>query len=69
MLSVGIHDCQNNRKNFEKGKFKMTTMEKNNLYDEICHVLTDYEEGKASKEDLYEVLCEVSANWEEITGW
>lgn len=51
----------------------MTKMQKNELYDEMCHILTDYEnEGDAtlpvSKEDLYNMLVKIQNNWEELTG-
>ena len=46
----------------------MTRFEKNNLYDRVCHVLTDYEENTASKYDLYDVLADIACAWEEITG-
>lgn len=46
----------------------MTCMEKNNLYDEVCRILTDYEEGTASGKDLYIILCNITNKWEEITG-
>ncbi len=40
--------------------------EKNELYDMICRVLTDYEEGNANAEDLYDVLVEVQNRWEDV---
>ena len=43
-------------------------MGKNNLYDEICHVLTDYEEGRANGDDCYDMLVKIQNNWEELTG-
>ena len=46
----------------------MTRMDKNNLYDEMCHVMTDYEEGGASGLDCYEMLVKIQNNWEELTG-
>lgn len=46
----------------------MTRMDKNTVYDEMCHVLTDYEEHRASGADLYDMLVKVQNNWEELTG-
>ena len=38
------------------------------LYDEACHLLTDYEEHKAIGDDLYDMLVKITNNWEEIIG-
>ena len=46
----------------------MTRMGKNNLYDELCHVLTDFEHSEAYEEDLYTMLVKIQNNWEELTG-
>ena len=47
----------------------MTRMGKNNLYDELCHLLTDYEQtGDVNSADLYEMLVKIQNNWEELTG-
>ena len=48
----------------------MTRMDKNNLYDELCHLLTDFEEmsESVSEEDLYDMLVKIQNNWEELTG-
>lgn len=48
----------------------MTRMDKNNLYDELCHLLTDFEEMRetVSEEDLYDMLVKIQNNWEELTG-
>ena len=52
----------------------MTRMEKNNFYDKLCRVLTDYEhpedheDYEVGEEDLYEMLVEVQNNWEYLTG-
>lgn len=50
----------------------MTRMGKNDLYDELCCLLTDYEgmngEVRASEADLYEMLVKIQNNWEELTG-
>ena len=47
-------------------------MDKNNLYDEMCNLLTDYEgmngEIRATGADLYEMLVKIQNNWEELTG-
>jgi hypothetical protein len=46
-------------------------MKKNDLYDEMCHLLTDYETGEngvVDADDLYEMLVKVQNNWEELTG-
>ena len=40
--------------------------EKNEIYDMICRVLTDYEEGNANAEDLYNVLVKVQNRWEDV---
>lgn len=46
----------------------MTRMQKNDIYDELSHVLTDYEEDNAGADDLYEMLVKIQNNWEELTG-
>lgn len=46
----------------------MARMDKNEVYDEMCHVLTDYEEDRASGGDLYDMLVKIQNNWEELTG-
>ena len=51
----------------------MTRLQKNDLYDEMCHLLTDYENPEdailpVSKEDLYDMLVKIQNNWEELTG-
>lgn len=59
----------------------MTKMDKNNLYDEMCHLLTDYEqavneangeldesEAIAWEENFYTMLVKIQNNWEELTG-
>lgn len=46
-------------------------MQKNDIYDEMCHLLTDYEtgeNGEVSSADLYEMLVKIQNNWEELTG-
>lgn len=47
----------------------MTQMQKNDLYDELSRVLTDYEtgeNGEISEADLYEMLVRIQNNWEEL---
>ena len=46
----------------------MSRMVKNNLYDEMCHVLTDFECCMASGYDCYDMLVKIQNNWEELTG-
>ena len=40
--------------------------EKNEIYDELSRVLTDYEEGNADSGDLYLMLVKVQLNWEAV---
>ena len=35
------------------------------IYDEICRVLTDYEEGLVSGDTLYEMLLKIANRWED----
>jgi len=52
----------------------MTRLEKYDIYDELCHLLTDYEVGEnlgydeVSAGDLYEMLVKIQSNWGELTG-
>ncbi len=51
----------------------MTRMKKNELYDELSKVLTDYETQDekgivVTAEDLYGMLVKIQNNWEEMTG-
>ena len=51
----------------------MTRMKKNELYDELSKVLTDYETQDENgivvdEKDLYEMLVKIQNNWEELTG-
>lgn len=43
---------------------------KQEIYDELCKVLTDYEgygaEGKATEDDLYYMLVKIQNNWEDV---
>ena len=49
-------------------------MDKNQVYDELCHLLTDFETGEelgydeVSSADLYDMLVKIQNNWEELTG-
>lgn len=45
----------------------MARMDKNEVYDEMCHVLTDYEEDKASGSSSHHMLVKIQNNWEELT--
>lgn len=41
--------------------------EKQKIYDELCAVLTRYEESDDDESDLlYEMLCKIQNNWEDI---
>ena len=54
----------------------MNRMEKNEIYDEACKLLTDYEHSQdngeddtlATPEDLYSQLVVITTYWEELTG-
>lgn len=48
----------------------MARMDKNQVYDELCHLLTDFEqmEEYVGEEDLYSMLVKIQNNWEELTG-
>lgn len=52
----------------------MTQIGKNNLYDEICCALADYEDGVCDAEGwdtaemFYDILRRVSVMWDELTG-
>lgn len=39
-------------------------MDRNNLYDKLSRVLTDYEEDNCDAEDLYDMLAEIQNAWE-----
>ena len=41
---------------------------KKEIYDELCRVLTDYEnmEEDTTEEDLYNMLCKIQNSWEDI---
>ena len=40
--------------------------EKQEIYDEMCRVLTDWENGYADESDLYWMLCGIQNKWETI---
>ena len=39
---------------------------KKQIYDELCRVLTDFENMEATEEDLYNMLCKMQNSWEDI---
>lgn len=39
---------------------------KNEIYDEMCRVLTDYETGDADETNLYEMLVKIQNRWEDV---
>ena len=48
-------------------------MEKNEIYDRMCHLLTDYEHPEdavspVTADDLYDMLVEIQNKWEDITN-
>lgn len=42
--------------------------EKVKIYDEMCRVLTDYEEKNCDSDDLYDMLVKIQNSWEIITA-
>ena len=47
----------------------MTKQEKTAIYDKLCRMLTEYEEGNGvTAVDFYEALVDVVNDWEYITG-
>ncbi len=40
--------------------------EKDKIYDEVCRVLTDYENRDADATDLYEMLVTIESKWEDV---
>jgi hypothetical protein len=36
------------------------------IYDELCRILTDYENNTATADDLYCVLVKIQNNWEYV---
>ena len=43
-----------------------THQQKQEIYDELSRVLTDYEENKADADELYEMLVKVQNSWENV---
>lgn len=48
-------------------------MQKNELYDEMCRLLTNFENGDDSNcdmvaDDLYRFVVKLQNHWEELTG-
>ena len=39
--------------------------EKQMIYNELCKVLTDFEDGYADEKDLYNMLCTIQNRWED----
>ena len=39
-------------------------LERERIYDRICHILTDLENGKCGEAELAEVLRDIQNNWE-----
>ena len=53
----------------------MDKIQKNEIYDQMSKLLTEYEEDKGGKDlhknyemDLYLMLVKIQNSWEEITG-
>lgn len=40
--------------------------EKDMIYDEMCGVLTDYENNKVGADELYKILVKIQNNWEDV---
>lgn len=42
--------------------------EKQKIYDEMCGLLTDYEDGSdmVTEYELYEMLVKIQSNWETV---
>jgi hypothetical protein len=38
---------------------------KKDIYDKLCKVLTDFENGHAKEIDLYYMLCTIQNRWED----
>lgn len=41
-------------------------MDRTEIYDMICRVLTEYEEGNYNGDNLYYALCNIQNHWEDI---
>lgn len=48
--------------------YQYVKQERIDTYDEICRVLTNYENGSDDEQDLYELLVWLRNNWDFITG-
>ena len=51
----------------------MNKLQKDAIYDEMCHLITDYEvaldnEFVVDPDDFYEFLVRLQNNWEELTS-
>lgn len=44
----------------------MTNNKRDEIYDRLSAVLTDYEMGEANAKDLYEMLTEIQNCWEDV---
>ncbi len=40
--------------------------ERNEMYDELSRILTEYEEGNCDADDLYHMLIKVQTSWADI---
>lgn len=40
--------------------------ERNEVYDKLCRILTDYEEDRETADALYDMLVEVQNKWETV---
>ena len=40
--------------------------ERTQIYDELCSILTSYEDGTANESDLYCMLCKIQNCWETV---
>ena len=41
-------------------------MSKEEIYDKLSRILTEYENGTCDAQDLYTMLCQIQANWETV---
>lgn len=44
----------------------MKNRTKEEIYDELSSVLTEYETGTCNEKDLYAMLCKIQTNWESV---
>ena len=40
--------------------------ERQEIYDKLCYVLTDYEDGYVGEIELYNMLCTIQNKWEDV---